>query len=125
LGVKGEEIARFIDESKDYIARGDAIQASEKLYKAVEECIKVLAESHKLAEYEEAEKDGRRRTYLLGEAAGKLAHDLNERMIQEAWAMAFEVHVWGFHEGKYRVEKVEACVPYVEWLVNFVKDREG
>jgi hypothetical protein len=120
-----EEIARFIDESKEYIAQGNAVQASEKLYKAVEECIKVLAESHKLAEYEKAEKDGRWRSYLLGQAAGKLASDLNERMIQEAWAMAFEVHVWGFHEGKYGVEKVKASLPYAEWLVNFVKNRDG
>ncbi|HID62376.1 MAG TPA: superfamily I DNA and RNA helicase and helicaseubunit [Anaerolineae bacterium] len=125
MGVKGEEIARFIDESKEYIAKGDAIQASEKLYKAVEECIKVLAERYELPEYEKAKEDGRWRSYLLGRAAGKLARDLKERMIREAWAIAFEIHVWGFHEGKYGVEEVKASIPYVEWLVNFVKEREG
>jgi len=123
--VKGGEIARFIDESREYIAKGDAIQASEKLYKAVEECIKVLAERYELPEYEEAKRDGRWRTHLLGRAARRLARDLMRDEIRDAWANAFEIHVWGFHEGKYGVEEVEASVPYAEWLANFVKDREG
>ena len=123
--MRGVEISRFINESKEYITKGDAIQASEKLYKAVEECIKVLVQRHKLPEYEEAEKDGRWRSYLLGQAARRLAKDLRAREIGEAWAKAFEIHVWGFHEGKYGVEDIEQDIPYVEWLVNFVKKQEG
>lgn len=119
--MKGVEISRFIDESKGYIAKNDAIQASEKLYKAVEECIKVLAERYKLLEYEEVEKDGRWRSYLLAQAAGKLTRNLNEAKIRETWAIAFETHVWGFHEGKFGVEEVKQAVPYVEWLVNYLK----
>jgi hypothetical protein len=115
------EISRFIEEGKGYIAKGDAVQASEKLYKAVEECIKVLAQRHKLPEYEEAEKDGRWKSYRLAQAAGRLARDLNEEKIKNAWARAFEIHVWGFHEGKFGAEEIESAVPYVEWLVDFVK----
>ena len=123
--MKDVEISRFVDEGKEYIAKGDAIQASEKLYKAVEECVKVLVERHKLPEYEEAERDGRWKSYLLGQAARKLAKDLKERRIGEAWAKAFEIHVWGFHESRYGVEDIEQDVPYVEWLVGYVKDQEG
>ena len=116
------EISRFVDESKEYIAKGDAIQASEKLYKAVEECIKVLARRYNLPEYEEAEKDGRWKGYLLGRAARKLARDLKQKEIEDIWARAFNIHVWGFHEGKYEVEDIEPSLPYVEWLVDFVKE---
>jgi hypothetical protein len=113
------EIERYLEEGKSYINSEDAVQASEKLYKAVEECIKFLAERYKLPEYEEAGKDGRWRTYLLGKAAGKLAEELNQKEIGEAWAKAFEIHVWGFHEGKYDIEDIKRSVPYVEWLVDF------
>jgi len=105
------EISRFIDESKEYIAKGDAIQASEKLYKAVEECIKVLAEKRKLPEYEKTDKDGRWRSYLLAQAAGKLAEDLKKKEIEDAWLRAFSIHVWGFHEGKFDVEKLSGMFP--------------
>jgi hypothetical protein len=96
--------------------------ASKKLYKAVEESIKVLAERHKLSEYDEAEKDGRWRSYLLVRAARKLATDLKKKEIGDAWARAFNIHVWGFHEGKLDAEDIKPDVPYVEWLVNFVKE---
>jgi hypothetical protein len=118
------EISPFVDEGKEYIAKGDAMQASEKLYKAVEECIKVLAEKHKLPEYEKAEKDGRWRSYLLAQAAGRLADELKKKEIEDVWARAFNIHVWGFHEGKFGVEEIKRNIPCVEWLVNFVKSHE-
>jgi hypothetical protein len=118
------EIPRFVKESKEYIAKGDAMQASEKLYKAVEECIKLLAEKHKLPKYAEAGKDGRRSSYLLVWAARKLASDLKKNEIEDTWARAFNIHVWGFHEGKLDVEDIKPDVPYMEWLVDFVKGKE-
>lgn len=120
IAMKGVEISRLVDESKEYIAKGDPIQASEKLYKAVEECIKVLAERHKLPEYDEAKEDGRWRSYLLGRAARKLTSDLKRTEIEDAWVRAFDIHVWGFHEGKYGIEDIKLDVPYVEWLVGMV-----
>lgn len=122
--MKVVEISQFIEEGKEYIAKGDAIQASEKLYKAVEECIKVLAERHKLPEYEEAEKDRKWRSYLLAQAAGRLSEDLKMKEIEDIWARAFNIHVWGFHEGKFGVKEIERNIPYVEWLVNLVKNRD-
>ncbi len=39
------EIAeKFLEEAKEYIRKRDPVQAFERLYRAVEECIKVLAE---------------------------------------------------------------------------------
>jgi len=122
--MKAVEISRFVTESKEYIAKGDAIQASEKLYKAVEECIKILAERHKLPEYDEAEKDGRWRSYLLAQAAAKLAYNLRRKEIEDAWARAFNIHVWGFHEGKFGAEEIERNIPHIEWLVEYVKEGE-
>ena len=118
------EISRFVDESKEYLAKGDAIQASEKLYKAVEECIKVLAERYKLPEYKRAKKERRWYSYLLGQAAGRMARALKQEKIEDVWARAFNIHVWGFHEGKFGVDIIRQNIPYVEWLVNFVKDQE-
>ena len=119
------EISKFVQESKEYIAKGDAIQASEKLYKAVEECIKTLAQRYKLPEYEKAEEDGRWRSYLLAQAAGRLADNLKEKEIKDVWARAFNIHVWGFHEGKLDVEYIKQDIPYVEWLVSYVGKETG
>ena len=118
------EIPRFINESKEYLAKGDAVQASEKLYKAVEECIKVLAERYKLPEYKKAKKERRWSSYLLAQAAARMAEDLKQEKIEDVWARAFNIHVWGFHEGKFSVAEIRGSIPYVEWLVNFVKDKE-
>ena len=123
--MKAIEVSRSLDESKEYIAKGNAVQASEKLYKAVEECIKILAEQHKLPEYSEAKEDGRWKNYLLAQAAGKLAYNLRRKEIEDAWARAFNIHVWGFHEGKFDVEDIKPDVPYVEWLIDYVKEKEG
>jgi len=50
---------RYLKETREYIAKGDAIQASEKMYKVVEECIKALAETLDTPETQEARKNGR------------------------------------------------------------------
>ena len=45
LAIKARiELAeRYLKEAKDFIRKGDAVQASEKVYKVVEECVKALA----------------------------------------------------------------------------------
>jgi plasmid stabilization system protein ParE len=50
---------RYLKETREYIAKGDAIQASEKMYRVVEECIKALAETLDTPETQEARKNGR------------------------------------------------------------------
>lgn len=114
-----------LNEAKKYIKKGDSVQGSEKLYKVVEECIKLLAEKNKLAEYKKAEKEGRWWTYLLSSASYKLAKELKEEKIGDSWARAYDLHVWGFHECKHSVDIVASGLPHAEWILNYAKNSTG
>ncbi len=129
LGLDPQELAearveiaeKILQDAKKYIEMRDVVQASEKLYKAVEECIKALAEVLKVPQLEEVEKRGKWDTWLLGRAATDLSKILREDRIRLAWANAYDIHVWGFHEVKYRIEDVEAALPLAEWLLNYTR----
>jgi len=112
---------KFLDEAREYIAKGDAIQASEKLYKVAEECVKALAEVLRVPEAEEAWKSRRWCTWLLGSTARSIANKLSKPEVVETWALAHEVHVWGFHEAKYTVDKVSWGLKYFEKLLDIAK----
>ena len=112
---------RYLSEARSYLDKGDSIQASEKMYKVVEECIKALAEYYKVSELEEARRRGGWLTWLLGSAARTLAEKLNESKIEYVWTVAYDIHAWGFHEAKYNVDKIRMDVRHVEWLLNFTK----
>ena len=114
-------IDEFLAEGKEYLRKDDPIQASEKFYKATEECIKLLAEGEKLPEYEEAEREGRWWSRLLSRAARALSSKLGEEKIEDVWARAFDLHVWGFHEKALDVEHIKPDVSYIEWLVTYTK----
>lgn len=49
--IRMEIAERFLNETKDYVEKGDAVQASGKLYRVIEECIKALAQHHNTPEY--------------------------------------------------------------------------
>lgn len=112
---------KSLAEARGYIARGEVVQASEKLYKAAEESVKALAEKYSLPQLETVKKRGKWDTWLLGQVATDLAKRLGEDRIRYAWSEAYDVHVWGFHEAKYRIEDVEIALPIVEWLLNYAK----
>lgn len=112
---------RYLSEARSYLDKGDSIQASEKMYKVVEECIKALAEYYKVPELEEMRKRGRWLTWLLGSTARTLAEKLNEPKIEYVWTVAYDIHMWGFHEAKYSIDKIRMDVQHVEWLLNFTK----
>ena len=116
------EIAeKMLSEAKEYIARRDVVQASEKLYKVVEECIKTLAEVLKISQLKEVEKRSKWDTWLLGKASREISEKLGEEKITLIWAKAYEIHIWGFHEVKYDVKDIEIALPLVEWLLNYTK----
>lgn len=119
--VRLELAEKMLGEAKDYLAKGDAVQASEKLYKAVEECIKLLAQLYRLPEYEKAVREGRWWTQLLGKAARRLSKRFSEPRLTDAWARAYDIHIWGFHEAKYGVEDIREDLQYAKWLVEYVK----
>ncbi len=111
-----------LQRAKEYLAKNDPMQASEKLYKAMEESIKFLAEFHTLSEASTAEKNGKWSTGLLGTSSKKLTEQLSKSEIDEARTQAWDAHVQGFHENKYGTKEVASVVPYVEWLIQYVQE---
>ena len=116
------QIENIMKEAKKYIEEQNPMQASEKLYKVAEECIKILAEKERIPEFEKAQQKEQWQTYLLGQAVTSLAEKLKEEKIITAWTDAYDVHVWGFHELKYRLKDIKARVKSIEWLFNFTKE---
>jgi hypothetical protein len=116
-----ELAGKYLAEAEESLAKGDAVQASEKLYKVVEECIKALAELYDTPEHREAAREGMWWAQLLGKAARRLARGLNEPRIEYAWAVAYDVHVWGFNEAKYTIEDVKGDLEHTSWLLNYTK----
>lgn len=112
---------RFYAEAMQYVERGDPVQASEKLYKAAEECVKALATWFKTPEAAEARREGRWWTKLLARAAKTLSAMLNQPQINIGWSVAYDLHVWGFHEAALAVEHVKAAAPQIEKLLETTK----
>jgi len=121
VALRVEIAEHFFEEAKKYVEIGDAAQASGKLYKVAEECVKALAQYYRIPELGEAAKRGKWDTWILGKAAARLAQQLGDERIRTAWAYAYEIHVWGFHEAKYGIDIVKQTLPYVEWLLQYTK----
>ena len=108
---------KYMGEAKEHLAKGDAVQASEKAYKAAEEVVKALAEKYRTPEYQEFLREGRWHTYLLGMASKTLSRMLGDWVLN-GWSVAYDLHVWGFHEMKYTVEHVAIGIGAVERMIN-------
>jgi hypothetical protein len=113
-------IKRLFVEAEEYLARGDAIQSSEKLYKVAEECVKALSERLNLPEVKDAEERGRWTVTLLERAVRRLTDKLGMD-VQLGWDAANHLHVWGFHEAKLEVEDVKARIPLIKRLVDLTE----
>ena len=107
----------MFNEGLGFVDRGDVVQASEKLYKAVEEAIKALAIAKNLDEAKEAMSKGRWTVSLLDKTARKLSDTA-----WRAWDTAYFLHVNGFHEIRIDIEDVRARVPILQTLMNDVKN---
>ena len=75
--------------------KGDAVQSSEKLYKAAEEYIQILSERLSLPEVKDAEERGRWTVTLLERAVRKLTGKMGVD-VQLGWDATNHLHVWGF-----------------------------
>jgi hypothetical protein len=115
-----ELVRRLLAEAEECLAKGDAVQSSEKLYKAAEECVKALSARLNLPEAKEAEGKGRWTVALLERAVRKLADKLGTD-VQLGWDAASHLHVWGFHEAKLEVEDVKARIPLIKRLVELAE----
>ncbi|ABL79091.1 PaREP1 family protein [Thermofilum pendens] len=120
-GARIDFAEEMLREAEEYVAKGNVVQASEKIYKAVEECVKALAERFNVKQLEEVRRRGRWDAWLLGQASTDLSRILGEDRIRFAWATAYDVHVWGFHEAKYRLEDVESALPIARWLLEYAR----
>ncbi len=115
---------KYFREAREYLAGNDPVQASEKLYKVAEECIKAMAKALGLEEAEEARSRGRWTLRLLDNAAQKLARKVDQR-IHDNWDHAYFLHTEGFHEARLDVKQVEARVKYIEELLETTKNTVG
>ncbi len=112
----------MFNEGLGFVDKGDVVQASEKLYKAVEESVKALAIARGgLDEAREAlSRGGRWTVSLLDKAARRLGDD-----IWRAWTEAYFLHVNGFHEVRIDIDDVRARIPIIQELINEVKKSLG
>ena len=109
---------RFLEEGRELLRKGDPVQASEKLYKVAEECIKAMAMALGLEEPEEAR--GRWSLRLLDSAARKLGERVSQRVYDD-WDHAYFLHTEGLHEARLDTEQVEARIRFVEELLSIAR----
>ncbi len=115
-----EALARLFKEAVSYLEKGDSVQASEKLYKVAEDCVKALAEVEGIREYTEAVRSGGWWTKLLQRAAARLSELYGEEL-RLAWDAAYKLHIEGFHEGRLTINDVKEEAPKIEELLRIVK----
>lgn len=122
--VRVELARRFLDEGRSLVDR-DPVQASEKLYRATEECVKVLAQYLNLREIlERVEQRGRWTVTDLEKAVEKISDRLGS-WFRSAWDSAWYLHVLGFHEAKLDSEAVRRRLPEIEKVVGETRKMVG
>jgi hypothetical protein len=111
---------KYLSEGKDLVDR-DPVQASEKLYKAAEECVKALAIHLKIEDVlKSVEKRGRWTSTDLERAVKEISKRAGKQFLI-SWGEASYLHVWGFHEAKLDSESVKVRVEYIESMVEETK----
>jgi hypothetical protein len=110
----------FLEEGKNFIEK-NPVQASEKLYKAAEESVKLLTLYLDISDVLSQVKQRDRWTVTdLEKAVETISKKLGD-WFGEAWDRAWALHVWGFHEAKFDSEAVKIRLPYVEQIVEEAK----
>jgi len=124
MEIHGELAERYLEEGRNMIEK-DPVQASEKLYKAVEECVKALARYYRLEGVLESVRGRERWTVTDLERAVREISRKVGKWFMIAWGEANYLHVWGFHESKLDSEAVMERIEYVEKAVEEVKKLEA
>ena len=119
MEIKG--IREFLDEGKNYIASGDSIHASEKLYKAAEEAVKSLSQTYGNGVWDEVQEKGRWTSPLLFKAVVQIARILKNEDIRHYWNTAWTLHVEGFHEGRLDIDYIKEETKDIEKLVKLAE----
>jgi len=107
---------RYLAEGKELVDK-DPVQASEKLYKVAEECVKALAIHYNLEDIlRNVEKRGRWTVTDLEKVVEEISRRVDELFIS-LWDHAWALHVWGFHEAKLDSESVKMRIKYIESML--------
>ncbi|MCC6017327.1 MAG: PaREP1 family protein [Desulfurococcaceae archaeon] len=114
-----EEVLKYIEIAERFLVEGrelidkDPVQASEKLYKAAEEVVKVLAIALNLPEARKAIESGGWWSKLLEKTAQSVAKALGVKEFILWWNTAYKLHVDGFHEAKLSSEDIRERYEYI------------
>jgi len=108
-----ESAIKFFEEGRALIDT-DPAQASERLYRSVEEIIKGLAMYYGLRDIlDRVGERGRWTTKDLDKAVIKISERLGD-WFRRAWETAYYLHVEGFHEARLDQEAVRARIDDIE-----------
>jgi len=111
---------RYFAEGKELVDK-DPVQASEKLYKVAEECVKTLAIHYNLEDVlRNVEKRGRWTATDLEKAVKEISRRVGEDFLA-SWDHAWVLHVWGFHEAKLDSESIKIRIKYIESMLEKTK----
>ena len=110
----------FLEEGKSFVEK-NPVQASEKLYKAAEESVKLLALYLGISDVLAQVRQRNRWTVTdLEKAVEAISQKLGD-WFMTSWDTAWALHVWGFHEAKFDSEAVKIRLPYIEKIVEETK----
>jgi len=121
VDVHLELATKFFEEGLELVEK-DPVQASEKLYKAMEECVKAVAKLLDLKDVVDRVKARGRWTVTDLERVVRRASEVIGEELGIAWDAANYLHVWGFHEAKLSPESVKARAPSIRRAIELVKN---
>jgi len=111
-----EYALKYLVEGKSLTDK-DPVQASEKLYKAAEEVVKVFTVHFNLTNIiRRVDERGKWTATELEKAVLRISGKLGEWFF-DSWDKAWALHVWGFHEAKFDTEDVKRRLPAIEKMV--------
>ena len=132
LGLNPEESIEIrIELAEKYLKEGvslaekDPVEASEKIYKSAEKCVKASAVYLNLEEILRRVRERGRWTVTELERAVREASKRMGEDIHIGWDVANYLHVWGFHEAKLDGDAVSRRIPYVEKMLGAVRKAVG
>ncbi len=100
--------------------KDELVQACEKIYKAAEDAVKILATKEYAPKvYDAAEHNGRWLASLLKEAVRRIEDRLGED-VGRGWYAAWFLHVEGFHERRLSKEDIAWGLKHVKKLIKLI-----
>lgn len=112
-----QQLYELVEKAENRLKNDDPVFAAEKLYKAAEESIKILAIKKEIAEEET-----KWNAYKLNECAKALAAFYGENL-ENNWDIALhQLHMEGFHENNKKPEDIRDCIHNITDLIEIVEN---